>query len=77
MEIEIDPVILDRGREYLLRGCVRSLKKVDERIYRAQVQGSEWYELVVDLDKSGTILSLECDCPYDFGPVCKGCTLCL
>jgi len=71
MEIEIDPVILDRGREYLLSGYVRSLEKVNEQIYRAQVQGSELYEVVADLDKSGAILSLECDCPYDFGPVCK------
>lgn len=68
---EIDPVILDRGREYLLSGCVRSLEKVGEQIYRAQVEGSELYEVVVELDKSGTIQSLECDCPYDYGPVCK------
>jgi len=71
MEIEIDPVILDRGREYLLSGCVRSLEKVDEQIYRAQVQGSELYEVVVELGKGGAVLSLECDCPYDYGPVCK------
>lgn len=71
VEIEIDPVILDRGREYLLSGCVRSLEKVSEQTYRAQVEGSELYEVLVQLDKSGAILSLECDCPYDFGPVCK------
>lgn len=71
VETVTDPVILDRGREYLLSGCVRSLEKVDEQVYRAQVQGSELYEVVVDLDQSGAILSLECECPYDFGPICK------
>lgn len=71
VEIEIDSVILDRGREYLLSGCVRSLEKVRERTYRARVEGSELYEVIVELDKSDIVRSLECDCPYDFGPVCK------
>lgn len=68
---DIDPVILDRGRAYLLNGCVRSLEKIGDQHFRAQVQGSELYEIVVELDGSGAVLSLECDCPYDFGPVCK------
>ena len=33
--------------------------------------GSEDYEVVVEMGDHGEIIYSECDCPYDFGPVCK------
>lgn len=35
------------------------------------MQGSEDYEVIVKLDEKGEIIYSECDCPYDFGPICK------
>ena len=67
----IDPVILDRGRDYVSLGYVRSIKESENGVYVASVRGSELYEVVVRLDDEDEVLSLECDCPYDFGPVCK------
>ncbi|MEW9674262.1 SWIM zinc finger domain-containing protein [Ammoniphilus sp. 3BR4] len=67
----IDPVILDRGRNYLLNGQIISLEKIGEWTFQAEVEGSEWYIVDVELDRAGEITRMECDCPYDFGPVCK------
>lgn len=67
----IDPVILARGREYISGGHVLLVEEVDDLVFRAEVQGSESYEVYVELDEDGTVLSSDCDCPYDYGPVCK------
>jgi hypothetical protein len=67
----IDPVILDRGREYIVGGHVILVEEVGNLFFRAEVQGSKLYEVYVELDEDGSVLSSECDCPYDYGPVCK------
>jgi uncharacterized Zn finger protein len=67
----IDPIILDRGREYVLGGYVLSIAKEGDLVYRAEVEGSELYEVYVELGQDGAILSSDCDCPYDYGPICK------
>jgi len=67
----IDHVILHRGQEYLLADHVHLVEEAGDMVYRAEVQGSELYEVYVELDEDGTVLSSECDCPYDYGPVCK------
>ncbi len=71
IESAIDPVIMDRGREYVHSGRVRSVEKIGDHAYRAQVQGSKLYRVLVELGASGAIASLECACPFDDGPVCK------
>ncbi|MGO0063459.1 SWIM zinc finger family protein [Brevibacillus fluminis] len=67
----IDPVILERGQEYIFGGHVLSIEETGDLVFRAEVQGSERYEVYVELTNDGTVLSTECDCPYDYGPVCK------
>jgi hypothetical protein len=67
----LDPVILDRGREYLLGGHVLSIEDIGDLAYRAEVEGSELYEVYVELDEEAEVISSDCDCPYDYGPVCK------
>ena len=39
--------------------------------YLFQVEGRDNYEVTVEIDDMGEIIYSECDCPYDFGPVCK------
>lgn len=67
----VDSVILDRGKDYLLKGHVRSLEQTGPMSYCAMVEGSDMYRVDVELEDDGTVASAECDCPYDFGPVCK------
>lgn len=66
----IDDVILKRGYDYYLDGVVDVLN-VDDGEYLFQVQGSNMYEVSVTLDNGGEIIYSQCDCPYDFGPICK------
>ncbi|WP_200759764.1 hypothetical protein [Effusibacillus dendaii] len=38
-----------------------------ELIFQAVVEGNELYSVYVELDGDGRIITLECDCPYDYG----------
>ncbi len=71
MMYEIDPVVLERGRDYLLEGRVQSLEESDKRVYHAVVKGQELYHVEFEIGDEGEIFELRCDCPYDYGPVCK------
>lgn len=67
-EIDFDDVILKRGRDYYKNGAIISLEYSDEidGEYIAEVEGSEIYNVYVDIDESGQITRVDCDCPYDF-----------
>ena len=54
-----------------MSGQVILVDEVSNLVFRAEVEGSEVYEVYVELDEEDTVLSSECDCPYDNGPVCK------
>lgn len=67
----INSTILERGYDYYEEGDVIEVLYKGDNEYIFQVRGSENYEVVVNLDEKGEILSSNCNCPYDFGPVCK------
>mgnify|MGYP001017603877 CR=1 FL=1 len=67
----INKTVLDRGYDYYIDGNIIETNDQGDNEYIFQVQGSENYEVVVKLDDMGEILYSECDCPYDFGPICK------
>ena len=68
----VDPVILSRGQDYFRSGNVESIKW-DDRHVTAEVSGSEDepYLVEIDFNEDGEVEAWECDCPYDWGPVCK------
>jgi uncharacterized Zn finger protein len=66
----IDPVILERGRNYYLACRVADLEELEEGSWVALVEGSETYEVTIERDEGGD-LDCFCDCPYDWGPTCK------
>ncbi len=66
----VRPVVLQRAKEYLDNGQVKSVKPVDKNIYRATVEGSEDYEVQIKLN-DGYISEAICSCPYDYGGFCK------
>jgi len=67
----IDKTILKRGYDYYTDGNILDTCNEGGNTYTFEVQGSEDYQVVVQLDDNGEIIYSECDCPYDFGPICK------
>ncbi|WP_346938485.1 hypothetical protein [uncultured Clostridium sp.] len=70
-ERNIDRTILDRGYNYFDEGSVIDVYNQGDNEYVFEVEGNEVYEVTVKIDEAGEILYSSCDCPYDFGPVCK------
>lgn len=68
----VDPVILSRGQDYFRRGYVESVE-YDNGHVTVEVSGSEDepYLVDIDFDENGGGERWDCDCPYDWGPVCK------
>lgn len=67
----INQTILGRGYDYYMGGQVDEEYVHKGNTYIFLVEGTEVYEVAVELDKSGEIIHAECDCPYDLGPICK------
>ena len=70
-ENHINGTILDRGYDYYTNGNVIETYSQGDNAYIFKVQGSGAYEVIVKLDDQGEIVTSHCDCPYDFGPICK------
>ena len=66
----IDKTILKRGFAYFNNGAVSDFTEISKDEYEAIVSGTEDYTVQLNI-KNNTIVSYNCDCPYDFGPVCK------
>ncbi|MBQ9641920.1 MAG: SWIM zinc finger family protein [Bacteroidaceae bacterium] len=62
--------ILYRGEEYYESGAVTKLEEAGDGIWNAEVEGTDTYEVGVEVDEDGSI-SWDCDCPYDGGAMCK------
>lgn len=67
----IDRKILNRGYDYYIEGHICSCHKEKPGTYIFDVAGSDDYEVSVELKDNYEIKSSYCDCPYDFGPICK------
>ena len=64
------PHILQRGLDYYEEGAVVSFDKTESG-YRAEVEGTEDYEVEIEI-QDGEITDLYCSCPYaDDGNCCK------
>jgi len=53
----------NRGWKYYEQGAVKNLQKISEAHYKAEVHGSNIYEVNVQLMRDGSIEHCECDCP--------------
>ncbi len=65
--------IVGRGREYYRNGHITSLELLDDGSFEAEVEGSDDdYNVSVEVNpKTNKIVRCFCDCPYDYGDVCK------
>lgn len=68
----IDPKILARGKDYYRSGQVEGMEW-DGHHMTAEVSGSdvEPYLVEISFTEDGAIADWSCDCPYDWGDVCK------
>lgn len=62
--------VFARGESYYRQGLVKKLKQRGHS-FEASVYGSEPYS--VSLTIRGNELDFSCDCPYEYGDVCKHC----
>ena len=69
-EQQIDPAILKRGYGYFKKGYVTEVEDLGCGDYEATVEGSDIYTVNLHID-GDEVTGYECDCPYDWGPVCK------
>lgn len=69
---DVESKIYHRGEDYYRSGHVESIDWDGSHV-TAEVSGSEEEPYLVELDFSadGEIEGWSCDCPYDWGPVCK------
>ena len=67
----INPNIVERGYEYYLDNNVIEIYEEDKNSFKIFVEGTNEYEIEVDINDNGDIINSYCDCPYDFGPICK------
>ena len=66
-----DPIIFERGKEYRENGHILSINEIEPRVYHAEVEGSELYDVEIQLGSRGEVVHTLCECPYDKGPICK------
>ena len=69
-ESEVENKIVGRGLDYYKSGDIGKLEKVGADEFSAVVFGTSKYTVYVKIN-GGAIVEHECDCPYDFGDVCK------
>ncbi len=67
----INEIIVSRGEDYYEWELVNNINEIQPGHFHAIVNGSEDYHVQVTLDEPGNILYSSCDCPYDFGDICK------
>ena len=62
--------ILKKGLVYFEKGRVVDFSEISSGEFEAIVSGTEDYCVHLEI-KNNTIINYDCDCPYDFGPICK------
>ncbi|ULJ70023.1 hypothetical protein MIS45_04115 [Wielerella bovis] len=63
--------IAQRGYAYFQQNKVKNIIKINENHFSASVHGSENYNCEIQLNAQGDWKNGTCDCPYDWGDVCK------
>lgn len=67
----IEAKIIDRGFEYYEYDQVLEVEQLTKGHFSALVQGTEEYEVNIELAHSQIIFDHSCSCPYDWGEYCK------
>jgi hypothetical protein len=70
-ESQIDSKIQQRGKEYFQDGNVEFIEEMKKNIWAADVIGTDDYQIEIQLGSKGEIKKHKCNCPYDYGAICK------
>ena len=70
-EKQIDPKIIEKGKEYFNNGNVEFIEETKKNIWKADVFGTDDYQVKIELGAKNELKEWECDCPYDYGNMCK------
>lgn len=66
----VDREIILRGEDYYLEGLVENLNEKKKGQWTATVKGSSDYKVTITLENEN-IVKWNCNCPFDYGSVCK------
>ena len=70
LEALVPPKIFERGSAYYYEdNAVGRIRRTDDT-FKAKVEGTETYRVELTI-RSGKPPKIYCDCPYDYGDVCK------
>lgn len=70
-ETTIKPDMANKGFLYFENNAIAEVEQVEKGEFCATISGTDDYAVFVKLGKDLTIESHSCDCPYDWGPICK------
>ena len=70
-EKQLNQKILKKGKEYFNNGNVEFIEETQKNIWEADVSGTDDYQVKIQLGAKNEIKEWECDCPYDYGDICK------
>jgi len=62
--------IYERGEDYHDSGMIDNVEHNYPDTWRAEVEGSDLYSVEIKLN-GDEVVSWNCDCPYDYGDICK------
>ena len=67
----VEHQIIGRGYSYYENDSIEDIEQVEKGEFVATVRGSEEYSVTMKMDDKLNLISHSCDCPYDWGTVCK------
>ena len=70
-ERTIEKKILDRGFDYYENDQITEVEYIGQYEYSFEISGTEYYGVYVLLNEDLDIIEHDCECPYDWGPICK------
>lgn len=69
-ESQVESKIVERGFDYFTEDLIEEIAQFDKGEFGATILGSEEYSIYVKL-KGAEVVEWACDCPYDWGNICK------
>lgn len=67
----VDPKVLERGTSYLTSQSIIEIEEIYQNDFSGIIGGSELYNINIRINESSELLTHECTCPYNTGPICK------
>ncbi len=67
----VNSEVLERAKNYLDSGSVTEVEELYENDFTAVVLGTTRYNVNIRINNKSELLTHQCNCPYDFGPICK------